>query len=411
VPDVLVIGGGIIGVACARELALAGVEVTLLEKDELAAGASGRNLGYLDTSKDPVLAPLARASLASYRGAVDEAPFPVFLDDEPIGTLAVTLDEDEREELAGWVGTARAVGVEVRSVGADALRELEPELSQDVLEAWLLHEGHRVDPSALTVCLAWEARSLGAEIRHHTPARRLIRSGERVTGIMTDDGPIHADVVVLAAGPWSAALVRPLGIALPIAGARGWLVQLAPGRPLVRRWIQSGARRLLAGHDPVPATHPPSTVTAREFAEDAAVREVSPMIQPAPDGSIVAGSSREVALTTDAHGLEAPRSVARQAVRLVPALADAPVAATWSGVRPVSPDERPLIGPLADGLLVAGGHGSEGVILGGGTAQLVRAMVTGETRPFDAAPFDPHRFDLGVRPRRRTWSGPLHPVE
>jgi glycine/D-amino acid oxidase-like deaminating enzyme len=152
-------------------------------------------------------------------------------------------------------------------------------------------------------------------------------------------------------------------------------------------------------------------VTAREFAEDAAVREVSPMIQPAPDGSIVAGSSREVALTTDAHGLEAPRSVARQAVRLVPALADAPVAATWSGVRPVSPDERPLIGPLADGLLVAGGHGSEGVILGGGTAQLVRAMVTGETRPFDAAPFDPHRFDLGVRPRRRTWSGPLHPVE
>ncbi len=256
-PDVIVVGGGIIGAACARELASAGTSVTLLEKDELAAGASGRNLGYLDTSKDPVLAPLARASLASYRDAVDEAPFPVFLDDEPIGTLALTLDEDELEDLRAWVGTAKAVGVVVRSVDADALRELEPEVSPDVLEAWLLHEGHRVDPSALTVCLGWEARSLGAEIRHHAPARRLIRSGERVTGVMTDDGPIHADVVVLAAGPWSAAMVRPLGIALPISGARGWLVQLAPGRPLVKRWIQSGARRLLAGRELVSSPSPP----------------------------------------------------------------------------------------------------------------------------------------------------------
>ena len=65
-PDVVVIGGGIIGAACAYELARTGASVTLLEKDELAAGASGRNLGYLDTSKDPVLAPLARRTLERY---------------------------------------------------------------------------------------------------------------------------------------------------------------------------------------------------------------------------------------------------------------------------------------------------------------------------------------------------------
>ena len=206
-------------------------------------------------------------------------------------------------------------------------------------------------------------------------------------------------------------MVRPLGIALPISGARGWLVQLAPGRPLVRRWIQSGARRLLAGHEPVSATGPPSTVTAREFAEGAETRDVTPMIQPAPDGSIVAGSSRETALTADAHGLEVPR---RWRVRRCAWFRPSPTrpwSSTWSGVRPISPDERPLIGPVLDGLLVAGGHGSEGVILGGGTAQLVRAMVTGESRPFDAAPFDPHRFELGARPGRRKWSGPVHPVE
>ncbi|RPJ13163.1 MAG: FAD-dependent oxidoreductase, partial [Actinobacteria bacterium] len=112
---------------------------------------------------------------------------------------------------------------------------------------YLLHEGHRVDPLALTVCLGALARASGATIRHHSPARRLVERGERVTGVVTDDGVLEADAVVLAAGPWSPALARPIGVALPIVSARGWLVHAAPGRPLFRHWIQSGARRLVAG--------------------------------------------------------------------------------------------------------------------------------------------------------------------
>ena len=85
--------------------------------------------------------------------------------------------------------------------------------------------------------------------------------------------------------------------------------------------------------------------------------------------------------------------MAAQAVRLVPALADAPVLSTWSGVRPVSPDERPMLGWVREGLFVATGHGSEGVILGAGTAELVAALVLGTEPPVDPAPFDPARFD------------------
>jgi glycine/D-amino acid oxidase-like deaminating enzyme len=396
VTDVLVVGGGIIGAACARELALAGASVTLLEKDELAAGASGRNLGYLDTSKDPVLAPIARASLADYLEAVEAVPVQVFLDREPIGTLAVTLDEDELDDLHAWVEAASAVGVDVERVDPDALRDLEPELAPGVLEAWLLHEGHRVDPTALTVGLAAAAREHGAEIRHHIPVRRLIERGGRVAGVMTDDGPLEADLTLLAAGPWSAALVRPIGIRLPVAGARGWLVHAAPDRPLIRHWIQSGARRLHVGREPEHATEPPpSVVPMRDFAADVETRDLSPMIQPAPDGSVVAGSSREPALAADPAGLDMARAVARQATRMVPVLGEAPVVATWSGVRPVTPDERPCVGPLDEGLFVATGHGSEGVILGGGTAKLVRAMVAGDEPPFDPAPLDPWRFGSG----------------
>ncbi|HJS26771.1 MAG TPA: FAD-binding oxidoreductase [Actinomycetota bacterium] len=391
-PDVVVVGGGIIGTACAFELARAGASVTLLEKDELAAGASGRNLGYLDTSKDPVLAPLARASLDRYLELGTDPPSPFFLDRAPIGTLAITIDEDEVEELEAWAAAAAAVGVPVERVGA-SVRELEPELSPDVVDAYLLHEGHRVDPLALTVSYGALARSEGATIRHHAPARRLVERGDRVVGVTTDDGVLEADVVVLAAGPWSSALARPLGIRLPVASARGWLVHAAPERPLFRHWVQSGARRLLRG-EAVVATEPgPLLVSMREFGEGLATRDIAPMIQPAPDGSILTGTSREPSFAADAYDLEVPRIVAAQAARLVPALADAPVLSTWSGVRPVSPDERPMLGWARDGLFVATGHGSEGVILGAGSAELVAALVVDGKPAFDPAPFDPMRFE------------------
>lgn len=392
-PDIVVVGGGIIGTACAFELADRGASVTLLEKDALAAGASGRNLGYLDTSKDPVLAPLARRSLERYAEISADPPTPFFLDDEPIGTLAVTIDEDEIEDLRAWAASAEAVGVEVERVD-ERVHELEPELSPRVLEAYLLHEGHRVDPLALTVCIATLAREAGAAIRHHCPARRLVGRGDHVAGVVTDDGVLGADAVVLAAGPWSSAIARPLGVALPIASARGWLVHAAPERPLFHHWIQSGARRLLAGRDPAPASDPGSLMLSmREFGEGAEARDVSPMIQPAPDGSVLTGTSREPSFAAEPLDLDVPRIVAAQASRLVPALADAAVLATWSGVRPVSPDERPMLGWVRDGLFVATGHGSEGVILGAGSAEQAAALILGSEPPFDPAPFDPGRFE------------------
>ncbi len=394
-PEVLVVGGGIIGAACAYALARAGTNVTLLEKHELAAGASGRNLGYLDTSKDPVLAPVARRSLEHYHELSTEPPTPFFLDPEPMGTLAVTTDEEEIGDLRTWVAMARDVGVEVERVD-DRLRELEPELSPSVIEAYRLDEGHRVDPLALTVCFGALARNAGATVRHHTPARRLVVRGDRITGVVTDDGVLEADVVVLAAGPWSSALVRPLGIRLPVVSARGWLVHAAPERPLLRHWVQSGARRLHGGHETVRAPEPgPLSVTMREFGDALETREVSPMIQPAPDGSIVTGTSREPSLAADAFDLDVPRILAAQSSRLLPALAEAPMLATWSGVRPVSPDERPIMGWLREGLFAATGHGSEGVILGAGSAELVAALVLGLEPPFDPAPFAPDRFDGG----------------
>jgi glycine/D-amino acid oxidase-like deaminating enzyme len=243
------------------------------------------------------------------------------------------------------------------------------------------------------VCLGALARGAGASILHHAPARRLLERGGRIAGVVTDDAVLEADVVVLAAGPWSPAIARPAGVSLPIASARGWLVHAMPQRPPLRHWIQSGARRLHAGELRYADAPGPLSLTLREFGEAAETQEVSPMIQPAPDGSVLTGTSREPSLAADPFDLDVPRIVATRAARLVPALAEASVLATWSGVRPVSPDERPMLGKVRDGLFVATGHGSEGVILGAASAEQLAALVLGSDPPFDNAPFDPRRFD------------------
>ena len=382
--DVVIVGGGIIGAACAYELARSGASVTLLERDELAAGASGRNIGFFGLPWDPALDPMATSSLELYLEVTADPPVPVHFDREPIGTLAVAIDEDDAAMVRAEAEAAGRAGLRAERLDAAGLKELEPEVTADVSEAWLFHEGRRVDPGGLTLALAELARHAGASIRHHLPGRRLLSRGESVTGVATDEGIVGCDTVVLAAGPWSTGLLRPLGIHIPVTGARGWLLQLAPPRPLLSHWVEGSARTLWRREV--------EPVTTRDFAEGVARDDIGAVIQPSPDGTIVAGTSREAALAWSAEDLHVARAVAGCAIRLLPALADAPVLGTWSGIRPMSPDERPFIGWLRPGLFAATGHGSEGVIMGGGTAMLVAAMVQGRESPLDPAPFDPLRF-------------------
>lgn len=382
-PDVAIVGGGIIGAACAHELSLRGLSVTLIERDELAAGASGRNQGWFVLSADPPCAPMSRASLATYLEIVETSPVPVRFDREPIGHLLVAIDEDgariAREKAAGWAAT----GVHAERLDAAALREAEPSLGPDVVEAWCLDHGRRIDPGALTVALALRAKELGADVRPHTTARALITVGGRVTGIVVDDGVIAAGTVILAAGPWSASFVRPLGVELPITGSRGWIVELAAPPGLLRHLIEE--EREDWGDDVVPTASDLASSPPRDPA-------VSALLHMAHDGAVVCGASHHPALRAEPEDTGAPARIAERALRLVPSLAGAPIRGIRWGIRPMSPDGRPLVGWIRDGLFVASGHGPEGVLLGGGTAALVGAMIRRDEVPFDPEPFDPQRF-------------------
>ena len=386
-PDVVVVGGGIIGVTCALELAAAGASVTLFEREELAAGASGRNQGWFVLSSDPACAPMSATSLERYRQLIDDAPVAVRFDREPVGHILFTRDASATERAAGRVRDWTATGVGADRLDAAGLRAVEPSLSEDVAAAWLIDQGRRIDPAALTVAHGIRARALGADVRRHTSVRALVVSGDRVTGVVTDEGVVAAGTVVLAAGPWSAALVRPVGVHLPVWGSRGWIVELASAPGTVRHLLEEED-----GEEEVTASGEALPTAGAYLAEGRRPPEVAALMHADDDGTVVCGASHHPALRAEPDDEDAPRRILERTVAVVPALGGAPIRGIRWGIRPMSPDGRPLIGGIRDGLIAATGHGPEGVLLGGGTGALVAAIVTGARPPFDPAPFDPLRF-------------------
>lgn len=360
----------------------------LIERDELAAGASGRNHGLLVSPLDPVLVPMASASLDAYRSFLPEAPTRLTLDPDPIGYLIVgSKEEGQHEDGESEAKAAEACGVHVERLTAEDALRLEPNLSRDVVaEGWLLDDIRRVQPAVLTASLALVAADRGCEVHRHLTVREVLVEEGRARGVLTDQGKIDSEHVVVAAGPWSTALLRPVGFDLPVIAARGWLVGLMPDRvPFARVLGRAGWH---SPPDPEGLPRPPAGRVAEALPE----AQVGLLLQANPDGTVVVGGSRQFAFTSEPEDTEVPRRLLQNAIRLVPALADAPVLSAWWGLRPMTPDARPVVGRLMDGLVVATGHGSLGVTLAGGTARLVGALISEEDGPFDATPFDPVRF-------------------
>jgi len=133
-------------------------------------------------------------------------------------------------------------------------------------------------------------------------------------------------------------------------------------------------------------------VRAEEAAEGGPAVDTGVLLQPNPDGTILVGGSRQPVVTAEPEDSAVPQRLLREAIRLVPPLGEAEVLGAWWGIRPVTPDGRPVIGAVTDGLIVAAGHGSLGVILAGGTARLLVATLFDEPLPFDPEPFSPDRL-------------------
>ena len=384
--DVAVIGGGIVGTATAAFLAEGGAAVRLYEDVALAAGASGRNSGVIQHPFDPVLVPLYEETVRLYRGVEAETGARIAaFDAQPAGLLLVSHSPAVVQALAAELAPAFP---HLRPTGLDgaALRELEPALAPDVA-ACHFEMGYPVVPSAPTYAFATLAERRGVVIRLGKRASPAIVEG-RCIGVEVGGRIEPAGAVVVAAGPWTPALVDP--------SAR-W-------RPIVPRWGVV-VETLLAN----PPRHPMEEAEMDEAlgTGDAPVRvggvdvagehEHRSEPEPAPEFSLItaAGASAvgSTFLAREPHPPDWTERLLQRAVTFVPAVLDAPIREVRACARPASIDSHPLVGavPWADGLFIAAGHGPWGISTGPASARQVADLVLGRDPAIDAA-FSPARF-------------------
>jgi glycine/D-amino acid oxidase-like deaminating enzyme len=346
VPDVAVIGGGIAGCAAAALLAEAGASVTLYEREEIAAGASGRNSGILQHPLDPATVPLYEASLELYAGLGHGFAFPA----EASGLLVVGSDPAALAADRAAVAAAFPELAPEWLEGA-ALEAAEPALAAGLC-AYRLDTGRPVPPGGATRAWAERARAAGARIEIGTPAAVAHRGG-RLEGVANGGRAVPADAVIVAAGPWTPAALasaawRPVG---PLWGV---VAQVRLAQPPRHSIEQAGVEALTSPGAPDSLF---SIVTA--------------------DGMSAVGST----FTPDEPDATAIAPVLLdRGARYVPALEGARIEHVRACARPLSVDGRPLLGPVPglDGVHVITGHGPWGISLGPGSAQAVVSGVLGD---------------------------------
>ena len=390
--EVAVVGAGIVGTSVARELAVRGVQVTLLDRGAVSGGTTGLGEGNVLCSDKPAgpELELARAGLELF-GELEQR-----LGEEARirrkGALIVHTEDATWDAEPARLEAMRVAGA--RLVGADELRELEPELTGDVRGASLFPDDLQCDPRAIARALAREAAAAGATIREDCAVaaiamgardepragggdERLAAGARRgVTILLAGGERIPARAVVIAAGPWSAPLAAGAGLTLPIEPRKGQLVRLAAPAPgLVR-------------HKVVDASYLLSVVSG-----DPAL-QISTVVETTFEGDVLVGSSRERRGFDTTVAPAVGEAMVERAALLFPRLRELEQSAAWVGLRPWLPDNLPAIGPSAavPGLWLATGHEGAGVALGPVTGRLVAQLYTGERPVVDPAPFDPDRF-------------------
>lgn len=348
--DVIVIGAGVIGAACAWRLAQAGARVTLLERSAPAAGASQAALGVLQYHAKPGTHPayqyLSTRSRELFPGLIAELA-EVTGERVPYtagGQLSVALAEADWPDLEAQLALNADQGTAAERATAEECRLLEPALTPAVLGGVFFPANAWVDNTALTLALAQAAQRAGARLER-LEATAIARESDRATAVLAGGQRLAADWIVLAAGCWSGQIagVPPLAVR-PVRGQA-----LAVGGSLVRRVISS-ARGYLAPK------------AGGQTLVGATVDEVG------YDDGLTFGGIAEVA----AIGLE-----------LAPRLKEMSWEGAWAGLRPATPDGMPYVGPFAEcpNLVAAAGHFRNGILQAPATAEVVTAIVMGGEVP------------------------------
>ncbi|HXW45846.1 MAG TPA: FAD-binding oxidoreductase [Streptosporangiaceae bacterium] len=364
--SIVVVGGGIVAASAAYHLARGGVAVTVVEGDQAGAATdagAGIICPWTARHRDEVLYHLSAAGARYYPDLIA-----MLADDGQddtgyarVGALCVAPDPDQLSAAAQVLASRRADRPEVGEISRLEPGEparLFPPLAASLAGVWI-GGGARVDGRQIRDSLLGAAASRGA--RRVRGNAVLAGRGARVTGVTVRGDRIEADHVVVAAGAWTAQLCAGYGPRLPIGPQRGQIVHAEIGNADSSSW---------------PVVLPPG----------------DPYLLAFPAGRLVFGATREDAGFDYRTTVGGVAGLLARAVELAPGLAEASMLEVRIGFRPASTDGRPVLGRLADGLVVAAGNGPEGLTAGPWTGLAAAQIALGERPAMDLAPFDPHRF-------------------
>ncbi|MDF3297122.1 glycine oxidase ThiO [Streptomyces tropicalis] len=376
--DVLVVGGGIIGLVTAWRAAQRGLATAVVDPEpgggaaQVAAGmlAAVTELHYGEET-------LLALNLASARRYPDfAAELTELTGHDPgyrrCGTLAVALDADDRAHLRELHALQRRSGLESEWLTGRECRRLEPLLAPGVRGGLRVDGDHQVDPRRLAAALVAACERTGV-VLHRSWAERLTVVRDRAAGCVLADGTaLSADRVVLAAGSLSGRLAGvPDAVLPPVRPVKGQVLRLTvPKRyaPFLSRTVR------------------------------AVVRGSHVYLVPRRNGELVVGATTEELGFDTAVTAGGMYALLRDAHELVPGITELPLTETRAGLRPGSPDNAPLLGPTAlDGLLLATGHYRNGVLLTPVTGDAMAHVLTTGELPEEARPFTPRRFGAAAR--------------
>lgn len=377
--DLLVVGGGVIGLSVAWRARQQGMDVTVLERDGLGEGTSRVAAGMLAPvaevefgSAGRRLLDLGLRSVQLWPGFAAELAerSGVEIDLRRTGTLLLARDEDEARELERQLAFRESLGLDVRRLAPSAARELEPALAPVLRLALEVPDDHAVDPRPVLAALRRACEIEGVVLRERAPVERVECQDGRVSAVRLAGGErLAAGTLVLAAGPWSEAIEGlPAAARVPVRPVKGQIMRLRdPGGPgLLERVV-----RFEGGY-----------------------------LVPRGDGRYVLGATveeRGFALGAMAGGVY---ELLRDAHELVPGVAELEIEELSVGMRPGTPDNLPAIGAGSlRGLVWATGHYRNGILLAPLTAELVVDLVRqGGARQELLECCDPARFTSGRAP-------------
>lgn len=374
--DVVVIGRGAVGAACAYFAARAGLRVAVVEQGAIASGTSSAcegNILVSDKEAGPELT-LAQYSQELWRG--DLAEFGHLWEFESKGGLVVSAGAGTQGRLSVLAGRQRAAGIDVELLSGPELLGLEPALNPRMAGGAFYPQDAQVQPMLVTAHLLRLARGMGATVHPNTTVTGFQRRGDTVTGVITSAGTIDAPAVVNAAGTWGGAVAELARVHVPVLPRKGYILVTEPLPVLVRH-----------------------KVYAAEYVDNVASSDAglqtSPVVEGTDGGTILIGSSRERVGFDKSNDVRVLAAMAGKAIALFPFLKDVKALRSYFGFRPYCPDHLPVMGPdpRAPGLWHACGHEGAGIGLSVGTGALIAASLAGTAPAVDLAPFAPERFN------------------